>query len=66
MTVRQAAMLVGQCTKTIRRHIKSGRIKALKLNSSYRIWSDELLAALKPLNPTDSTLDDHIRRSSEG
>ena len=66
LTVREAAKLVGQCTKTIRRHIKSKRIKAVKLNRAYRIWSDDLYSALRPVDAIDGDLDAFIQRSTDG
>ena len=65
LTVPEAARLIGQCTRTIRRHIKSQRIKAVKLNRAYRIWSTDLYAALTPVHPADEGLDDFIRQSTD-
>lgn len=40
--IKQAAKEINVCEKTIRNHIKSGKIKAVKIGGLYRISEEEI------------------------
>ena len=42
ITLQQAAKELNVCEKTIRNHIKSGKIKAVRIGNLYRISEEEI------------------------
>jgi excisionase family DNA binding protein len=69
LTIREASRLIGRTPATIRRYIRSGRLKAEKdigkFGEEYRIQRDDLLAlGFTPAEPVDGTPAPLVRASS--
>ena len=49
LSIKEIANILNVSEKTIRRHIRSGKIKSSKLGGTYRISKDEVLNLVKPI-----------------
>ena len=56
LTVNEAAKMLNLHEITIRRHIKQGRLRAIKVGRQVRIRREDLEEFMKPVYPVQSTL----------
>jgi excisionase family DNA binding protein len=53
-TILETALKLGVSDKTVRRHIKAGKLKAFMAGREYRISSQAIRDYLKPVQPQEA------------